>query len=342
MPSGCSSEAGCACSAVLELLPAHRHEARAQPFGDRLRHLGHAHGAIDVGRRAHLIGPAHARLPALVDELLRGGRQRIRHRMPDVDAAVAVEIDAVLVEFGRQELRVAGRAGPGRAKILARHVALAEDLQREDELAAILILAAADIGLRRQHAQRVVRQRVAAVVGLAAPDRQHDVAGTPKRFSIAVSAARCFCISFCPSAASRAMLASLHIIRRHLHEFGLRRRAGRGPARQDQIGQFVVGLEPARFGVERRARDAGGLRLRPQRGDELREGGVGGANAGRNAARASPQCHDQNRGRSLALSQSRNSNRSYMPPINARRPASHVRRNHSTAGRHRRCRSPTG
>ena len=177
MPSGCSSEAGCACSAALSFSSAHRHEACAQPFADRLRHLGHAHGAIDIGRRAHLIGPAHARLPALVDELLRGGGQRIRHRMPDVDAAVAVEIDAVLVIFRRQELREPGGAGPGRAHVLARHRALAEDLQRQDELGAILILAPADIGLRRQHAQRVVRQRVAAVIGLAAPDREHDGGG---------------------------------------------------------------------------------------------------------------------------------------------------------------------
>src|SRR5437879_1030389 len=157
-----------------ELLPAHGYEARAQPFGDRLRHLRHAHGAIDIGGRLHLIGPAHTGLPALVDELLRGRGQRIRHRMPDVDPAVAVEIDAVLVILRRQELRVPGGAGPGRAKIIARHRALTENLQRENELTPVLVLAAADIGLRRYHAQRVVRQPVAAIVRLAAPDREHD------------------------------------------------------------------------------------------------------------------------------------------------------------------------
>ena len=104
-----------------EFLSAHRHKAGAQPFADRLRHLGHAHGAIGIGRRAHLVGPAYARLPALVDELLCGGGERVRYRIPDVDPAVAVEIDAVLVEFRRQELREPGGAGPGRAQILARH-----------------------------------------------------------------------------------------------------------------------------------------------------------------------------------------------------------------------------
>ena len=93
--------------------------------------------------------------------------------MPDVDPAVAVEIDAVLVILRRQELRVPGGAGPGRAKILARHRALAEDLQREDELTPVLVLAPADIGLRRHHTQRVIGQPVATVVRLAPPDRQH-------------------------------------------------------------------------------------------------------------------------------------------------------------------------
>ena len=54
-----------------QFLSAHRHETGAQPFANRLCHLGHTHGAIDIGRRAHLIGPAQAFLPALVDELLR-------------------------------------------------------------------------------------------------------------------------------------------------------------------------------------------------------------------------------------------------------------------------------
>ena len=55
---------------------------------------------------------------------------------------------------------------------------------------------------------------------------------------------------FCPSAASRAMLRLLDVVGRNLDEFGLRRRAGGGPSRQDQIGQLVVGLEPARLGIE--------------------------------------------------------------------------------------------
>src|SRR5947209_8008075 len=83
---------------------------------------------------------AHAALPALVDELLGCGGERIRHRMPDVDAAVAIEIDTVLVVFRRQELGQPGGAGPGRAHVFSRDVALAKDLQRQDEFVAVLIL----------------------------------------------------------------------------------------------------------------------------------------------------------------------------------------------------------
>ncbi len=49
--------------------------------------------------------------------------------------------------------------------------------KRVQEFVAEEILALAGIGLRRQRADGVERQLVAAVVGLARPDRQHDVAG---------------------------------------------------------------------------------------------------------------------------------------------------------------------
>src|ERR1700676_5618049 len=75
-----------------ELFAAYRHKARAQPFADRFCHLRHALGAVDAGWCADLISPAYAGLPALVDELLGCGAERIRHRMPDVLAAGPVEI----------------------------------------------------------------------------------------------------------------------------------------------------------------------------------------------------------------------------------------------------------
>ena len=222
-------------------------------------------------------------------------------------------------------------------KSAARYRALTEDLQRENELAPVLLLAAADIGLRRHHAQRVVRQPVAAIVRLAAPDREHDAGRNAKTLFDFVQRGAMFLHQLLPLRREPRDGSFLDVIGRHLHELGLRRRAGSGPPRQDQIRQFVVGLEPLRLGIERRARHAGSLRLRPQRGDELGKGGVGGVNRAHRARRH--RCQYQKRGYQ-PLSQTGILSIDTLP-INARRPVWHVRRNHSTACRHRQCRSPT-
>ena len=95
---------------------------------------------------------------------------------PDVGAAVAVEIDRVFVEFRRQKLRKTHRAAPGRAHVGARHAVL-QHLQGMQEFISEEILALADIGLRRQHADGVGRQPISAIIGFARPDREHDIAG---------------------------------------------------------------------------------------------------------------------------------------------------------------------
>src|SRR5262245_788554 len=51
--------------------PMRRHIAAHEPLAQRLGHFRHADGAIDIARRAHLVGPTHAALPALADELRR-------------------------------------------------------------------------------------------------------------------------------------------------------------------------------------------------------------------------------------------------------------------------------
>ena len=66
-------------------------------------------------------------------------------------------------------------------KFGARHAVL-QHFQRVQEFVSEEILALADIGLRRQHADGVERQLVAAVIGLARPDRQHDIAGHAELF----------------------------------------------------------------------------------------------------------------------------------------------------------------
>ena len=116
------------------------------------------------------------------------------------------------------------------------------------------------------------------------------VAGTPKRDSIVIERGAILLHQLLPLLGQPRDACLLDVVGRHLHELGLRRRTGRGTAGQDQIGQLVVGLQPARLGIERRARNAGRLRFRPQRGDELREGGVGGVRGTLKTASRSNEC----------------------------------------------------
>src|SRR5262249_38720614 len=91
----------------------------------------------------------------------------------------------------------------------------------------------------------------------------------------------------------------LDVVGGHLHELRLRRISRRRTSGQDQIRQLVVGLEARGLAIEGRARNTGGLCFRPQRRDELRKGGVGGAGGSKGG---SEQQHCRNkRGASQTL-----------------------------------------
>ena len=174
--------------------------------------------------------------------------------MPYIGAAIAVEIDGIFVEFRRQELREPQRAAPGRTHVGARHAVL-QHLQGVQEFVLEELLALADIGLRRQHADCVVRKLVAAIVGFARPDRQHDIAGHAKFFFDAgervavlhgeLPPARGQTIKGCFAQILRGRLDELRLLR------GFLRLAGNG-----EVGKREIGLETARGSVEGRARDA--------------------------------------------------------------------------------------
>ena len=126
-----------------------------------------------------------------------------------------------------------------------------------------------------------MRQLVAPEIGLATPDREHDWTRHPK-------------LLFDPGervamrGRERASMFGkprqrflVEIIRRRLHELGLSGRRLVGPARNDEIGQRQIGLEPARCLVKDLARNAELLRLRPQCAQPSLESWIGRLRGGR-------------------------------------------------------------
>ena len=150
-----------------------------------------------------------------------------------------------------------------------------EHLQREQKLLAELLLAPAEIRLRRERADRAVRQSSPRRSSVSRAQIASTIApGTPKRCSICASVARCL---FGERAALRGEPVErglLQVLGGRLHEFRLRGLAVR-PAGDHEIGQRQIRLKAARRRIEGRARDAELLRLRPQRLDEPVERRIG-------------------------------------------------------------------
>ncbi len=156
--------------------------------------------------------------------------------------AVAVEIDRVFVELRGQELRQPHGAAPGRAQVGARHAVL-QHLQRGEEFVAEEILALAGVGLRRQHADGVEPVMFAAVVGLARPDRQHDVARHAELFFDARERALVLRGELLALRGQALEGRLAQILPGRLHEFGLLRRL-LGAAGDGEIGQRESGSRP--------------------------------------------------------------------------------------------------
>ena len=96
--------------------------------------------------------------------------------------------------------------------------------------------------------------------------------GTPKRCSIARKRRAMLLAQLASLRGERVERGLFQVLRRRLHEFRLRRLAVR-PARDDEIGQRQIRLEPARRRIEGRARtpSAGG-RIEASRNVECRIG----------------------------------------------------------------------
>ena len=252
-----------------------RNEAGLEPFPDRADNLGDALRAVEAPRRTYLIGPAQARLPALVGQLLRRRSKRVRHGIPDVAPAIAVEIDGVAVEFRRQELGEPHRAAPGAAHVGKAHLPFLQHFQRQQELVLEHLLTLADISLGREHPDRIVRQPVGAKIGLAAPDRQQHVARHPELLFDRLERRAILLAQLRAARRKPGNGRLLEIIGRGLDKLRLAALRRLGTARNGEIGQAIVGLKAAGRRVEGRPGDPDRLRPRPHSAEPLLEVGVG-------------------------------------------------------------------
>ena len=203
-----------------------------------------------------------AGFPAPVLQEIRDRREHVRHASPDVLAAVAVEIDRKRDEVRRHELRLAHRAGPRADHLVARDVALLQNLQRGDQLVAEVIGAIADRDQRGERADHVEAAVVGAERGLDAPQRQDDPAVDAilllDRIERRLPLAR---LARCALDARR---------RRDAREIGGDRHAVFGLAHR-QRGDARVGRQARKGQIEGLARDAARRRVRPERCEQRRE-----------------------------------------------------------------------
>ena len=127
-------------------------DAEPLPFADR--HPARAVGQqkVEIRRHHDLVAPGLAGDPAVLLQVVGGRGDDVGHRVDDVAAAVAVEVDGVALERRRHELRRPEGAGPGADQPVGADVAALEDFQRGEELVAEIALPPADAGERRGRA----------------------------------------------------------------------------------------------------------------------------------------------------------------------------------------------
>src|SRR6185437_8361494 len=114
----------------------HPHDAKLDPFGDGAGFVRPLLGAVEALGQRDLIAPGLPAVPALAMQRIAGRAERVRHRVPDVAPAVAVEIDGIFLEIRRQELGVAHGPRPGAAHLRACRISFLYDLERGNHLLA--------------------------------------------------------------------------------------------------------------------------------------------------------------------------------------------------------------
>ena len=244
-------------------------DAELDPLAERLGVVGPFLQAGDILGQPHLVAPGLVRHPALGAQLVGGRPECVRHRVPDVLAAVAVEVIGHGVVFRRHELGEAHGAGPRSSHGLARAHAVLQHLQRVQQLGAEQVLAAAEIGLGGERLDDVIVRPVRPERRLPAPDGQHELA---LHAELALDLGEPGGVLRLQGPALLCQLGEVggaQILGGRLGELGLPLHVAL--AGQHEVGQRQVRLDAAQGRVERGARHAHRLRLGPQRLEEAAE-----------------------------------------------------------------------
>ena len=199
----------------------------------------------------------------LLVQVIGGGGEHVRHIAPDVAFAVAGKVDGVVDDVGRHELRLAHGAGPGRDHAAAREAAVLHDLHGDQQFVAEVGVAVADEGERGQRAEHVPAVALGAVVGLDAPERGEGEAVDAELLFHLAEGLRPFADLALAARDAGARGDRVDVIAERLAVFRLALGGG---------DHARVGGDALHGAIERGARDALFLRVRPQSGGELGEG----------------------------------------------------------------------
>ncbi len=139
------------------------------PFGRRLPGA-FGQGVVEARRQVNLAGPVLAGPPAGLFQEIGAGAQGVRRRVPDVDPAIAVDVDPLGQIFAGLELGLAHGSGPRAGQLRAGDLADRQDAQGVREFGLGPGPAPAVGRQGGQGADDVIAPLVQAVAGLQAPD----------------------------------------------------------------------------------------------------------------------------------------------------------------------------
>ena len=146
------------------------------PFTDGFADLGIGQGVIEAAGQGHFNAPGLTALPAGFLQVVRRRGQGVGGTVPDIAAAVAVEVHGKLVVGAGDKLGLAHGAGPGATHAAGLHVAMLENAQRREQLFVGKRWAAAFIGQGGEGGDHRLVAHVLAEVAFHAPDRHQCVA----------------------------------------------------------------------------------------------------------------------------------------------------------------------